>query len=162
MFWIQNDFIWGLALQALPFLFIFFFTHIWWGMVLKYLTVYVLGFFISNIHAIVEYTNSVYWVWLLMMDLIFFLSAWMVLCFEFVIKTMLIAHQCFGYCWAVFAQHQDFLFLPHSAPKVSRLEVGKKLGEETAGTMDCSCPKGYSRPCNMFSNKPERRELCGR
>lgn len=160
MFWIQNNFIWGLALQALPFLFFFHSHMVGDGAEIPHSLCS--GCFISNIHAIVEYTNSVYWVWLLMMDLIFFLSAWMVLCFEFVIKTMLIAHQCFGYCWAVFAQHQDFLFLPHSAPKVSRLEVGKKLGEETAGTMDCSCPKGYSRPCNMFSNKPERRELCGR
>ena len=46
----------------------------------------------------------------------------MVLCFEFVTKTVLTTHQCFGYHRAVLA--------------VSVLEVGKKLGEDTAGTAD--------------------------
>lgn len=45
------------------------------------------------------------------MELIFFVVAQMVLCFEFVAEMVLITHQCFGCCWAVPAQCRGFLFL---------------------------------------------------
>lgn len=43
------------------------------------------------------------------LTLIFFMAARMVLCFGFVTKTVLIAHQCFHCCWAVLAEHWSFL-----------------------------------------------------
>lgn len=36
----------------------------------------------------------------------------LVLCFWFVTKTALITHQCAGYGWIMFAQHQSFFFFP--------------------------------------------------
>lgn len=34
------------------------------------------------------------------------------LCFGFVARTVLVTHQCFGFCWALLAQHQGFIFPP--------------------------------------------------
>jgi len=34
-------------------------------------------------------------------ELIFFLVACVVVCFGFVMKIVLITHQCFSYCWAI-------------------------------------------------------------
>lgn len=45
------------------------------------------------------------------MELIFFMAACTVLCFAFVIKTLLITHQCLAIA-AVLAQRQGFIFFP--------------------------------------------------
>lgn len=34
------------------------------------------------------------------------------LCFGFVARIVLVTHQCFGFCWALLAQHQGFIFPP--------------------------------------------------
>lgn len=45
------------------------------------------------------------------MELTFFRVVGMVLCFRLVTETMLITHQFFSCCWAVFAQPKGSLFL---------------------------------------------------
>lgn len=62
------------------------------------------------------------------------------LCFGFVAGTVLVRHQCFGFCWALLAQHQGFIFPPLPAP-ASRPGMSKKLGEDTVGTAGQNWPK---------------------
>jgi len=64
------------------------------------------------------------------MELIFFIAAYMVLCFKFVTKTVLITYQNFSYLLCL---HKFKAFsVSHSVPQ----QVGKRLGGETAGTAD--------------------------
>jgi len=46
-------------------------------------------------------------------ELNFFTVAGMGLCFEFVLKTVLIIQRCFHYCWAVLTQRQGFFCFSH-------------------------------------------------
>ena len=86
------------------------------------------------------------------MELVFFITACRVLCFSFVTKAVLTAHQCFSYCRTVLAHIKNFS-VSHSAPPASRLRVGKRLGRDTARTADPNQPKRYSIPHNiMLSN----------
>lgn len=41
----------------------------------------------------------------------------------------------------------------HFVPSASRLGLGKMFGEDRAGTVDQTWPKGYSLPYNVFSKK---------
>lgn len=61
-------------------------------------------------------------------EFIVFIASCTVLSFGFV--TNLITHQLFGYCCAVLAWHQDFLFSCSALP-ASRPAVGKKLEGNT-------------------------------
>lgn len=46
-------------------------------------------------------------------ELIFFIVACMVLCFGYVMKTVLVTHQFFSYCWAKLTQHQGLFCFSH-------------------------------------------------
>lgn len=51
------------------------------------------------------------------MELTFFIADHTVLSLRFVAKTtVLVTHQCFGYCSTMLAQHKGFLF-SHSSPQ---------------------------------------------
>lgn len=70
-------------------------------------------------------------------ELTLFRAAPMVLCFAAVSRTELVTHQCFGCCGAVLAQLEGFLSSILPPPrKASRLELGKKLGGDAAGTAE--------------------------
>jgi len=43
------------------------------------------------------------------MELTFPSAALIVQCWFFVARKVLLIHQCFGYCWAVFTGHQGYL-----------------------------------------------------
>jgi len=74
-----------------------------------------------------------------------FIAAPVVLCFAFEAKTVLVAHQCFGYCRIVLAQCQGFLSVFSSLPK---------LGRDTARTVKPNRPKGFSIVYDLIrSNK---------
>lgn len=60
------------------------------------------------------------------MQLAFFKPASVVLGFAFVAKTVLRRHQCFGYCWAVAAQHQGYLVNPRKGQAGSGQEAGRE------------------------------------
>lgn len=51
------------------------------------------------------------------------------LCFGFVVRIVLVTHQCFGFCWALLAQHQGFIFPPTLLAPATRPGGSKKLGE---------------------------------
>ena len=89
------------------------------------------------------------------MELILPIAALIVLCSVLVARKVLITHQCFGYCWAVLAQHQGCL--SNIPPLTSRLGVGKILGGDTARTADPNWPKGYSMPYDVCSAIKARR-----
>lgn len=52
------------------------------------------------------------------------------LCFGFVAETVLIPYQCFGYHWAVLAEHHGFPFLPTDSV-VSEMRVGRDYIRES-------------------------------
>lgn len=82
----------------------------------------------------------------------------MSLCFAFVVKTTLITHQSFGCCWAALAQHRGFLSPLFLISKQVGLQVGEKLGRDTARTAVSNWPKGYSRLYDvMFTDKSSRK-----
>lgn len=76
-------------------------------------------------------------------ELILFIAC-MMLCFEFVTKTVLITHQWFGYFWAEFAQHKGILFFPFCPQQWTGWGCTKSWEE----IHDRNRPKGYSKPCN--------------
>lgn len=57
----------------------------------------------------------------------FHTAAFVVLCIVLIARTVLVSHQCFGYCCAVLAQHEGSISssAPLLQPKVSKLGVGK-------------------------------------
>lgn len=57
----------------------------------------------------------------------FHTAAFVVLCIVLTARTVLVSHQCFGYCCAVLAQHEGSISssAPLLPPKVSKLGVGK-------------------------------------
>jgi len=60
-------------------------------------------------------------------ELIFFIVAGIVMCFGYVMKTVLITHQCLAIAEQCLHSIKAFL-VSHTAPPVSRLGVQKKLG----------------------------------
>lgn len=68
----------------------------------------------------------------------FILDCWY-LCFGFIIRIVLIAKQCFSYCWVVLTLSQGLFRFPCSANE----QVHKKPGGSTARTSDSNWPKGY-------------------
>lgn len=60
-------------------------------------------------------------------ELTSFIAAYVVLCFAFVAKTVLITHQCY---------HHQVILSYLLLPKESRLGVIQMLGEDIAGTAD--------------------------
>ena len=66
-------------------------------------------------------------------ELFYFIVACVVLCFGFDMKTVLITHQCFNIAEECLHRVKAFP-TSHTAPPASRLEVGKKLGGDMAGT----------------------------
>lgn len=88
--------------------------------------------------------------------------AGMVLCFEFVTKTVLMTHQCFDYCWAVLAQCQHYLLFQLPPQPVNRIGVYKKQGGSTTRTANPKWPNGYSMPYVIISSKTERKGILGK
>lgn len=86
-------------------------------------------------------------------ELLSFLAAGRVLCFEFGMRLMLITHWCFSHCWAVLAWSQGNLD-SHTALSERRLWEHKELGgirTRTAGpNKSRRCPTPYSI---IFNNK---------
>lgn len=70
-------------------------------------------------------------------EIIFFIAALMVLCLPFMAKPALVTHLFWLCLYRVSAVSSALLFL-----KASRLGVGRRLGEDTAGTDDLNSPKG--------------------
>ena len=62
------------------------------------------------------------------MEFILFIVAYMVLCFRFVTKTVLITHRCFSCTKAA--------SIPHTVLLASRLGVSKRLQGDTARRVD--------------------------
>lgn len=82
-------------------------------------------------------------------ELVFFTVAPMVLCFGFVTKTVVTAHDCLHHCWSVPAQHQGFLcFLLHLAKEQDG--VGKRTQLD-----DPNRPHNPTPYNVMLSNKNE-------
>lgn len=72
---------------------------------------------------------------------IFLHSGCVMPCFGFTTSKVLVTHQCFCYCWAVFTQCQGlFCFSNHPSSK----EVHGELGEDTAGTPHQTEGESYS------------------
>jgi len=92
------------------------------------------------------------------MELVFFIAAQMVLCFGFVSKTALLTHWWFSSCWAVLAQHKDFLCFSYQE-ETGVLVLGNSLRGNIARTADSNWPKGYSLPYNIvISNETGERK----
>lgn len=67
-------------------------------------------------------------------------------------RTVLITHQCFGYCWIVLTQYQTFLIsFPSSLRPISRVGMAKELKGNTAKPNDPKWPKAYSIPVTLCS-----------
>ena len=91
------------------------------------------------------------------MELTFCIAAPTMLCFGFAAKTVLIAHQQFWLLLNSACTASWLSLLPTLPPRTSlksQLEVGKRLGRDTARTVDLNWPKRYSILSNvMLTNK---------
>lgn len=86
------------------------------------------------------------------MELILFIAC-MMLHFEFVTKTVLITHQCFGYFWAEFAQHKGIFFFPLCPQQWISWGCTNSWEE----IHDRNWPKGYSKPCSVVHSNMLRK-----
>lgn len=86
---------------------------------------------------------------------------YLVLCFGFVLKTLLIIQECFSYCWAVLIESRPFS-VSHSTPPASRLGIPKDLEEDRSTIANPYRPQGYSIPQGVIlrKKKPGARGVC--
>lgn len=84
------------------------------------------------------------------MKLMFFTVVHMMFWFAFMVRTMLIKNHCLAIAELCLHRITTF-FLP--SPKVSRLDVGKKLEKNPARTGDPNWPKRYFMQHKLLSNK---------
>lgn len=84
-------------------------------------------------------------------ELIFFLETCMMLCSGCMMKTTLIAHQCFSCCRAVLAQNPGPFCFSHCQQGA---EGHRELRGDAASTADLNWPKGWPTPHGIvLSNK---------
>lgn len=72
------------------------------------------------------------------------------MCFEFMTKTVVIAHQYFSCCRAALTQSPELFCFSH-CPVSKDLGVHKELREDTASTTDPDWPKGCPTPYHRLT-----------
>lgn len=82
------------------------------------------------------------------MELIFFIVVYLVLCFTFVIKTLLITHQCLTVAVELCLHRKGCLVLTPAPNTGYTLRMGKRLGGDLVGTGDPDYPKVL---CHLLS-----------
>lgn len=101
---------------------------------------------IIKFYVVLHYFVSLSCSWLV--ELLFFIEAFMMLYYGFVMKPVLKTPQCCSCCRAVLAESQGF-FCFWCCP-----EMHKELGEDMARTVNLNLPKQYPTPHEaVLSNK---------